>query len=375
MYDTQPPQDRDRPPGPRLVPDGAGGHDADPEAVAALERLALGAQHVTGFAPLVGGSRVPFGTSFEVHGEGELVLEALAPEPGLGTRLALVRGLKPRLAHKRRGELGRELAEAALAGASEGPTWTVPLLDKIAREGGAGARGRARNNFEAPRYEERPLRSADPQAVSADARIAGAPALGSIGYGRREATLWKVEPVDRNAKAELDGAELALLIHAGSLSYGRQVLLDLARTEPYVLSSVDGRQALAALACAQNVGQANREVIEARIRSALFSRLGPKLGAKFEVGPWIDQIEIGLDELEGVLRHRRGVLAPIPGGAFVLRGPSSEGPRWLCRAHEETVLSPIWHGDDAPGTGILQPLARLELLTGLQSSMGAHRRE
>lgn len=352
------------------MPDALGGRDADRAALDALGELGGAAFNVTGFAPLVGGTRVPFGVSFEVDGHGELVVEALVPEPGLGTRLALVHGLKARLAHRRRGELGHEIGMAAVAGASEGPVWTVPLLDKIANMGAAGARGRARGNFDAPCYEEPALRSADPACVSADARLAGAPSLGSIGVGRREATLWKLAPVDANARADLGGAELALVIHAGSVGYGRQVLLDLAVAAPRGLATPEGRRGLAALAAAQNVAQANREVLEARMRSKLFARLGPKLGAKFEVEPWVDQTEIGLDELVGRLRHRRGVVAPIPGGALVLRAADPRAPRWLCRAHDAQLWSPTWTAHEPPRSATLQPLARLELLAGLQGPAG-----
>lgn len=350
---------------PELVPAADGVQHAEPLALEALDDLARlpGVSRVVGFSPLVGGSRVPFGTSFELDGHARFDVGPLAPEPGLGTRVALVRGLKARLAKRRRGEISHDLGLAAIAGASAGPVWTVPMLDAVARHGAQGIRSKARGNSIPTRFEEPALTLADPACVSADARIAGAPAMGSIGFGHRELTLWKVEPVDAYAKGELGKAELALVIRAGSVGYGRQVLLDESASSGSSLDSQTGRHALASLAAAQNLAQANREILEVRARRLFADRFG----AKLELDGWLDQTELAFDELTSGLRVRRGVLAPLAGGHFLLSGATPDAPRWLCGANAARLAATRWTAETPPGATWVQPIARLTLLAGFQS--------
>ncbi|WP_246496327.1 RtcB family protein [Miltoncostaea marina] len=143
------------------------------------------------------------------------------------------------------------------------------------------------------------LDGADPAAVSERARTRGAGQLGSLGAGNHFLELQVVERVLDPAGAAAMGlreGEVTALIHSGSRGLGHQVCTDaVRRMEPLIAGwgirlpdrqlacapagSPEGREYLAAMACAANFAWSNRQVLAHRVREAVRRVLGDAAAA------------------------------------------------------------------------------------------------
>jgi tRNA-splicing ligase RtcB (3'-phosphate/5'-hydroxy nucleic acid ligase) len=138
------------------------------------------------------------------------------------------------------------------------------------------------------------LEGADPAAVSERAKARGVDQLGSLGAGNHFLELQEVERVLDAAAAQAMGirqGEVTALIHSGSRGLGHQVCTDaVRRMEPLLAGwgislpdrqlacapagSREGRDYLAAMACAANFAWSNRQALAQRVREAVRRVLG-----------------------------------------------------------------------------------------------------
>jgi tRNA-splicing ligase RtcB len=238
---------------------------------------------VAAFDPREGGVISPGGVGFDIN---------------CGVRLLSVRGVRPKKAREHRGEIAKALLSAIPAGA--GRAGAIQLraheLDQVGREGAAWAVARKYGEPEdLERTEERGCSSwADPRFVSADARIRGAPQLGTLGSGNHFLEVQTVtqvldEPAAR-ALGLLEG-ELTVLIHTGSRGFGHQVCDDYLERMQHAsrrygielpdrqlcsapFDSDEGRAYFGAMGAAMNFAFANRQVITHRVREVLRKAFG-----------------------------------------------------------------------------------------------------
>jgi tRNA-splicing ligase RtcB len=164
---------------------------------------------------------------------------------------------------------------------------SVPLsekeLDRVCREGSSWA---LKNGYaqpeDLPRTEEAGrIEAADPTCVSRRAKERGRPQLGTLGGGNHFIEVDIVEDVFHPEAARAMGlakGSLALQIHCGSRGLGHQVCSDYVKelqgaVQRYgirlpdrelvcaPLDSPEGRNYLAAMACAANYAFANRQIL------------------------------------------------------------------------------------------------------------------
>jgi tRNA-splicing ligase RtcB len=272
---------------------------------------------VAAFDPEQGGVISPGGVGFDIN---------------CGVRLLSVRGVKPKRAKEHRGELAKELLRAVPAGTGRGGPIKLRAheLDQVA---GGGARWAVERDYGFPedleRLEEQGCASwAEPRFVSADARIRGAPQLGTLGSGNHFLELQTVDQVlDEEAAQALDlelGA-LTVLIHTGSRGFGHQVcddflerMIQASRTHGIELSdrqlcsapfrSPEGEAYFGAMGAAMNFAFANRQVITHRVREVLARLLGAEVEVVYDVCHNIAKLERHL--IDGTERelvvHRKG---------------------------------------------------------------------
>ena len=238
---------------------------------------------VAAFDPAAGGVISPGGVGFDIN---------------CGVRLLSVRGVRPKKAREHRGEIAKALSLAIPAGAGRGGALQLKAheLDQIGKRGAAWAVERKLGEPEdLERVEEHGCaRWAEPRFVSADARIRGAPQLGTLGSGNHFLEVQTVAEVFEEAAARALGLEaggLAVLIHTGSRGFGHQVCDDfLARMQDasrrYGIAlpdrqlcsapfdSDEGRAYFGAMGAAMNFAFANRQVITHRVREVLAKCLG-----------------------------------------------------------------------------------------------------
>jgi tRNA-splicing ligase RtcB len=220
-------------------------------------------------------------------------------------------------------------------------------LDDLARKGArwALARGLATPEEIECTEEEGCLAGADPDAVSDRARERGAAQVGTLGSGNHFLEVQIVEEVHLPDVAEAFGIReggVTLLIHCGSRGYGYQICDDAIRGMHRALAkyriavpdrqlccapvdSPEGREYLAAMACAANYAWANRQVIMRNAETALLEALGigPKdlnLRLVYDVCHNICKFET--HKVEGEARslcvHRKGATRAAPAaGAFI----------------------------------------------------------
>jgi tRNA-splicing ligase RtcB (3'-phosphate/5'-hydroxy nucleic acid ligase) len=144
------------------------------------------------------------------------------------------------------------------------------------------------------------LDGAVPAAVSPRAKERGRAQLGTLGSGNHFLEIGVVERVvdDRAARVlGLAEGELTALIHSGSRGLGHQVCTDHVRLmEPRLagwgirlpdrelacapIGSPEGRDYLAAMACAANFAWSNRQVLAHRVRESVARLLGPARAAE-----------------------------------------------------------------------------------------------
>jgi tRNA-splicing ligase RtcB len=272
---------------------------------------------VAAFDPEQGGVISPGGVGFDIN---------------CGVRLLSVRGVKPKRAKEHRGELAKELLRAIPAGTGRGGPIKLKAheLDQVAK---GGARWAVERDYGFPedleRLEEQGCASwAEPRFVSADARIRGAPQLGTLGSGNHFLELQTVEQVfDQEAALALDLelGTLTVLIHTGSRGFGHQVcddflerMIQASRTHGIELPdrqlcsapfrSSEGQAYFGAMGAAMNFAFANRQVITHRVREVLAQQLGAEADVVYDVCHNIAKLErhvVDGTERELVV-HRKG---------------------------------------------------------------------
>jgi tRNA-splicing ligase RtcB len=238
---------------------------------------------VAAFDPRAGGVISPGGVGFDIN---------------CGVRLLCVSGVRPKKAREHRGELAKALLGAVPAGAGRGGEIKLKAheIDAVAR---GGARWAVERELGLPEDLERTEEGgtaawAEPKAVSADARVRGAPQLGTLGSGNHFLEVQAVAEVFDTAAARALGLEpggLTVLIHTGSRGFGHQVCDDfLARMQAAArkygielpdrqlasapFDSDEGQAYFGAMGAAMNFAFANRQVITHRVRATLAELFG-----------------------------------------------------------------------------------------------------
>jgi len=238
---------------------------------------------VAAFDPAQGGVISPGGVGFDIN---------------CGVRLLSVHGLRTKKAREHRGEIAKALAKAVPAGAGRGGAIQLKAheLDQVGRGGAAWAVQRRLGEPEDLERTEEGGRAAwaEPRFVSADARIRGAPQLGTLGSGNHFIEVQQVLEVRDEAAARALGLELgglSVLIHTGSRGFGHQVcddflerMQDASRRHGIQLpdrqlgsapfDSEEGQAYFGAMGAAMNFAFANRQVITHRVREVLRKSFG-----------------------------------------------------------------------------------------------------
>src|SRR5262245_44743233 len=162
---------------------------------------------VAAFDPREGGVISPGGVGFDIN---------------CGVRLLRVHGVRPKKAREHRGEIAKALLTAVPAGAGRGGALQLKAheLDQVARQGAAWAVEHKYGTAEdLERVEERGCAAwAEPRFVSADARIRGAPQLGTLGSGNHFLEVQTIEEVFDEPAAQALGlvpGALTVMIHTG----------------------------------------------------------------------------------------------------------------------------------------------------------------
>jgi tRNA-splicing ligase RtcB len=238
---------------------------------------------VAAFDPREGGVISPGGVGFDIN---------------CGVRLLSVRGVRPKKAREHRGEVAKALLQAIPAGAGRGGAIQLKAheLDQVGRLGAEWAVEREYGTPEdlASLEEGGRARWAEPRRVSADARIRGAPQLGTLGSGNHFLEVQTVAEVFDEEAARALGLELGgltVLIHTGSRGFGHQVCDDslarmLAASKRHGIElpdrqlcsapfeSEEGQAYFGAMGAAMNFAFANRQVITHRVREVLTKAFG-----------------------------------------------------------------------------------------------------
>ncbi len=274
---------------------------------------------VAAFDPAHGGVISPGGVGFDIN---------------CGVRLLTVRGVRPKRVREMRGDLARDLLSSVPAGAGRGGPIKLKAheLDHVLA---GGARWAVDQGYGRPsdleRLEERGCAGwAEPDAVSADARVRGAPQLGTLGSGNHFLEVQVVEEVRDPAAAERLGLEeggISVLIHTGSRGLGHQVCDDfldrmIRASAKYGIElpdrqlcaapfdSPEGRAYFGAMGAAMNFAFANRQVITHRVREVFERRFGRgvEIDVVYDVCHNIAKLEE--HEVDGARRrlvvHRKG---------------------------------------------------------------------
>ncbi|HEY6395946.1 MAG TPA: RtcB family protein, partial [Solirubrobacteraceae bacterium] len=180
------------------------------------------------------------------------------------------------------------------------------------------------------------LEGADPNAVSARAHERGAGQIGTLGSGNHFLELQRVDAVYDRAAADAFGlgeGQVTVLIHSGSRGLGHQVCTDYVRRMDATLSayaielpdrqlscapmsSPEGTQYLAAMACAANFAWANRAAIADRVRAAIRAVLGPSVAAGTRQVYDVTHNVAKLERHHGrsLCVHRKGATRAFPPG-------------------------------------------------------------
>src|SRR5436309_13976725 len=199
----------------------------------------------------------------------------------------------------RRERLVHEIARCVPAGAGRGGALELrgPRLDEVLREGARAVVERhgmgTAEDVERTESEGR-LEGAEPALVSPRARERGGDQLGTLGSGNHFLEVQRVQRVLDADAADAFGlreGQVTVLIHSGSRGLGHQVCTDYVKRMDGALgrhgirlpdrqlscaplSSVEGREYMAAMAAAANFAWANRQAIAHRIREAIAAAVG-----------------------------------------------------------------------------------------------------
>jgi tRNA-splicing ligase RtcB len=201
------------------------------------------------------------------------------------------------------------------------------------------------------------LAGADPGAVSRRARERGLNQVGSLGSGNHFLEIQQVEEVYEEETARAFGLhrrQVVIFIHTGSRGFGHQVCTDALHVMADAVTrygielpdrqlactpidSKEGRDYLAAMACAANFAWANRQCITHWVREAfreVFGEHGDGVDLVYDVSHNIAKFETY--EVDGkpvdVCVHRKGATRAFPAGHPAL----SEA----VRPHGQPVLIP-----------------------------------
>ncbi len=137
---------------------------------------------------------------------------------------------------------------------------------------------------------------ADPDKISARARQRGRPQIGTLGSGNHFCEVGYIDEIYDEAAAAALGltiGQVSVIIHTGSRGFGHQVCSDFLKvmegaTRRYgidlpdrqlccaPLDSPEGKDYLAAMACAVNFAFANRQLITHAVRECFETSLGAK---------------------------------------------------------------------------------------------------
>ena len=186
------------------------------------------------------------------------------------------------------------------------------------------------------------MKTADPDKVSDRARKRGAPQLGTLGSGNHFLEIQAVREIYDEKAARAMGithvGQVLVLIHTGSRGLGHQVCDDYLRTMGEAVrrygialpdrqlacapvESDEGRDYLAAMACAANYAWANRLCITHWMRESFVRILGKKIEAiglqqVYDVAHNIAKIETHTVEgkSEKLCVHRKGATRAFPAG-------------------------------------------------------------
>jgi tRNA-splicing ligase RtcB (3'-phosphate/5'-hydroxy nucleic acid ligase) len=238
----------------------------------------------------------------------------------------------------RREALVHEISRAVPAGTGRGSglPLTEAELEGVLADGPRALDGVEAEDIEFTESRGR-LEGADPSAVSARARERGADQLGTLGSGNHFVEVQRVDEVHDRAAAEalgLSERQVTVLIHSGSRGLGHQVCTDFVKRFDAAVgryrirlpdrqlscapaSSEDGRVYLAAMAAAANFAWANRQLIAARIRTAITAVLGAEAAAGtrqvYDVAHNVAKLERhgGRD----LCVHRKGATRAFPPGS------------------------------------------------------------
>jgi tRNA-splicing ligase RtcB len=274
---------------------------------------------VAAFDPAQGGVISPGGVGFDIN---------------CGVRLLALNGLRTKKAREHRGELAKALLEAIPAGTGKGGAIHLKAheLDQVGREGAHWAVARDYGTPADLEHVEEQGRAAwaDPRHVSADARVRGAPQLGTLGSGNHFLEVQEVAEVHDEAAAAALGLApggLTVLIHTGSRGFGHQVCDDFlermiraSKTHGIELpdrqlcsapfASDEGHAYFGAMGAAMNFAFANRQVITHRVREVLNERFGGKVEAALVYDVCHNIAKLERHVVDGVERelvvHRKG---------------------------------------------------------------------
>ena len=243
---------------------------------------------------------------------------------------------------KRREALVHEISRRVPAGAGKESRLALRAneLDRVLREGPQAllAAHGIGSEDDLERTESRGcLSGGDPGAVSERARARGAGQLGTVGSGNHFIELQRVERVFDEGSARAFGlreGQVTVLIHSGSRGLGHQVCSDYVKRMDAMLprygielpdrqlacapaSSREGRDYLAAMACAANFAWANRQAIAHRVREAIAQVIDASAAARtrqvYDVAHNVAKVERhgGRD----VCVHRKGATRAFPAGS------------------------------------------------------------
>ena len=235
-------------------------------------------------------------------------------------------------------------------GSRGGHPLAAGAVDEVLAGGAAWAvrEGLGRPDDLVTQEEEGRLASADPSAVSDNARRRGTKQLGTLGSGNHFLEVEAVDEVFDPAFAKVLGLEpgrVVVMLHTGSRGLGHQVATDYIQRmdqrlhEAHVelvdrqlscapIASEDGQRYLGAMAAAANFAWANRQAITHAVRrafSSVFERPESELdlAVVYDVAHNMAKVEEHAtdDTRRPLLVHRKGATRSFPAGRDEVPAP------------------------------------------------------